>query len=300
MPSLFSEPELLELAAGVYAVIQPDGSWCLSNSGIVAGPHGTLVVDTMATERRARRLHALVSSVSQVTLSPQTTTVLNTHHHGDHTFGNCVFAPDATIMAHEMTRENMVQAGLGLQQLWPAAEWGDIEVVLPGVTYQCSHAFDHLGAPARVDHLGPAHTPDDSVVFLPDQRVLYAGDIVMNGITPFCLMGSIAGSLHAIQSLRSYDAAVVVPGHGAVGGPEIFDETEAYLHWISGIAAAGHAAGLPVLDLARQTDLGRFAALGESERIVGNLARAYAEIDDAPAGAPIDVAAYFGQLIEYH
>jgi len=291
---------LLEIADGAYAVIQPDGSWCLSNSGIVAGANGTLVIDTMATERRARRLRALTQSVSRVAVCSRTTTVLNTHHHGDHTFGNCVFAADATIMAHELTRTNMADVGLGLQQIWPTAEWGDIEIVLPSVTYQRSHAFDHLGVRARADHLGPAHTPDDSVVFLPEQRVLYAGDIVMNGITPFCLMGSIAGSLRAIQSLRGYDAAIVVPGHGDVGGPEILADAEAYLRWIADIAATGHAAGLSVLDLARQTDLGRFAAWGESERLVGNLARAYAEIDGAPPGAPIDVPTYFAQLIEYH
>jgi len=226
--------------------------------------------------------------------------VLNTHHHGDHTYGNCVFAPDATIVAHELTRTNMAEADLGLLRIWPTAEWGNIEVVLPSTTYQRSHTFDQLGVLARADHLGPAHTQDDSVVFLPEQKVLYAGDIVMNGLTPFCLMGSIAGSLRAIQSLRSYDAAVVVPGHGEVGGPELFNETEAYLRWIGEIAAAGHADGLSVLDLARQTDLGRFAALGESERLVGNLARAYAEIDGAPLGAPIDVPRYFAQLIEYH
>lgn len=299
-PPDFRDPRLSEIAAGVYAVIQPDGGWCLSNSGIVAGPDGTLVIDTMATERRARRLRDLTAAVSNVILSPRTAAVLNTHHHGDHTFGNCVFAPDTTIVAHELTRENMAKTGLGLRQIWPGADWGDIEVTLPSVVYQRSFAFDNLGIPARVEHLGPAHTPDDSVVFLPEHGVLFVGDIVMNGLTPFCLMGSITGSLRAIETLRGYDAATVVPGHGEASGPEIFDEAESYLRWVREIAAEGHAAGLPVLDLARQADLGRFAALGESERLVGNLARAYAELDGAAPGAPVDVPRHFAQLVEYH
>lgn len=291
---------MIEIAAGVYAVIQTDGSWCLSNSGIVVGPEGTLVIDTMATQRRARRLRELTSSVSRVPLRPGAASVLNTHHHGDHTYGNCVFAPDVTIVAHELTRANMAATGLALRDIWPAADWGDIEVVLPDVVYQQSFTFSALGTPVQVAHLGPAHTTDDSVVFLPEQRVLYVGDIVMNGLTPFCLMGSISGSLRAIESLRGYDAEVVVPGHGSVGGAELLDEADSYLRWIGEVAATGRALGLSVLDLARQTDLGHFASLGESERLVGNLARAYAELGGVAPGAPIDVPAYFAQLIEYH
>jgi cyclase len=292
----FGEPDLVDIAHGVYAAIQYDGGWCLSNAGIIATPPRTIVVDTTATERRARGLRDLVRRVAP---NP-TLMVVNTHHHGDHTFGNFVFAPDATILAHEQTLEHMSRIGLGLRDFWPDADWGGIELTLPDVTYRDRFAFDGPGPMVEVVHVGPAHTPDDSVVHLPERRVLFAGDVVMSGATPFCMMGSVTGSLRAIERLRALGAETVVPGHGPPGGPELFDVAEDYLRWIQRTAAAGHAAGLDPLDLARQTDLGEYAELGESERLVGNLARAYLELEGAVPGVPIDVPKVFGQIVEYH
>ncbi|MFE6820792.1 MBL fold metallo-hydrolase, partial [Streptomyces sp. NPDC057675] len=79
-------PRTEELAPGVYAYIQPDGGWCVSNSGVLIGDDGVTVVDTTATEDRARALRAAVGALSPAPVR----LVVNTHFHGDHTFGNAV------------------------------------------------------------------------------------------------------------------------------------------------------------------------------------------------------------------
>ena len=89
-------------------------------------------------------------------------------------------------------------------------------------------------------YVGPAHTTNDVVAWIPSRGILFAGDVVMSGVTPFCLQGSISGSLAAVERLRALDANTVVAGHGPVGGPEILDGTESYLRWLSGVAKAGH------------------------------------------------------------
>lgn len=285
---------LVEVADGVYAYIQPDGGWCLSNAGVIGDGSGTAVVDTAATHARALRLRQAVAS-----LTPHAPdVVINTHHHGDHTFGNQVFA--GPVVAHELARREMAESGLGLTQLWPDVEWGEITLKLPSVTFRDELTL-HVGQ-LRVEliHVGPAHTSNDTVVWIPDRGVLFVGDVAMAGATPFCLMGSVQGSLDALARLRELTPQVVVPGHGPVSGPEVFDRNEAYLRWLQRLAEEGERAGVPPLELARQTDLGEFVGLSDSERLVANLRRAYAERTTLPLGAPLDVLRSFEEMVEFH
>lgn len=289
-------PVLTEVAEGVHVHVQPDGGWCLNNSGVVVDGEDVLVVDTAATERRARALRAAVGELTDAPVR----TVVNTHFHGDHTFGNFVFRPEAVVVAHERARAEAEHGGLHMSGLWPDVDWGSLRVELPTVTYRERMTL-HVGAlRAELLHPGVAHTGGDTVVWLPERSVLFTGDLVMNGVTPFCLMGSVRGSLRALRWLRSFGARTVVPGHGQVGGPELFDRDEAYYRWVQRLAADGVRRGVPPLALARETDLGDFADLVDPERLVGNLHRAYAEERGEPDGGPLDVVAAFHEVVEYH
>lgn len=288
--------EVTEVAPGVHAHLQLDGSWCLSNAGVIADGGEALVVDTAATEHRARQLKATVESVA----GTAATTVVNTHFHGDHTFGNFVFRPEAEIVAHETARAEAAAAGLGMRGLWPEVRWGDVELALPTKTYS-GHAELRVGG-LRVEllHPGPAHTRGDTVVWLPRQSVLFAGDIVMSGATPFCLMGSVSGSLRTVAWLRELRPRTIVSGHGPVGGPELLDVTEAYLKWVQRLAEDGVRRGLSPLAVARGADLGGFRTLLDPERLVGNLHRAYAELRGEPEGSELDVLAIFHEMVDFH
>jgi cyclase len=290
--------ELVEVADGVYAHVQAPGGWCLSNAGVILGPDGAVVVDTLATEARSRELLATVDD-----LAPgPARTVVNTHHHGDHVFGNQLYGRAATVVAHERARQEMAETGLALTGLWPDVEWGDIELRLPTVTFPDRLTL-HVGErPAELIHVGPAHTTNDVVVWLPDDEVLFAGDVVLAGCTPFNLMGSIAGALDAVARLQQLGASTVVCGHGPVTGPEVFDQTVAYLRWVQGLAAEGAAQGMTPLQVTREADLSEVAHLVDPERIVGNLHRAFAELgpDSGPLGRPLDVVAIFGEMVEFN
>lgn len=289
--------ELTEVADGVHAFVQPDGGWCLNNAGLVGGDDGRAVlVDTAATEARARRLR---EQVLRVTGTPPRTLV-NTHFHGDHTFGNHLF-PEAVVVAHERTRSDMAAAGLHLTSLWPDVCWGDIELALPEVTFRDALTLHAGGVRVELLHLGPAaHTTNDTAVWLPGQRVLFTGDLVMSAVTPFCLMGSVSGSLDALERMRRLDPLVVVPGHGPVGGPEVLDANEAYFHWLRDLARQGLADGATPLELARATGPGPFDRLLDAERLVPNLHRAYAEERGAAPGEALDVPALFREMTAYH
>ncbi|SNQ47158.1 Cyclase [Frankia canadensis] len=277
--STFTGPvRLCELADGVHAFLQPDGGWCLNNAGLLVGGGTAVLVDTAATEARASRLREL--AVTAAGAIPRV--VVNTHAHGDHTFGNGVF-PEALVVGHEGTRAEAERAGLHLTTLWPDVEWGKIEVVLPQATFRDPIAARLGGHDIELHSFASAHSASDTVVWLPGRRVLFAGDLVLSGVTPFVLTGSISGLRAALGRLREFDAATVVPGHGPVGGPELFDQTERYLGWLTELARAGIAAGLTPLQAARDADLGEFAGLIDSERLAPNLHRAYVDLGAEPA-----------------
>ena len=140
----------------------------------------------------------------------------------------------------------------------------------------------------------------DVIVWIPEPRVLIAGDMIFNQGTPFALGGSIRGWLDALETLRALDAETIVPGHGPVCGPEAIDDVAAYLRFIQETAQAGFEAGVGPLELARETDLGLFGELHDSERLVGNLHRAYSELRGEPLGAAIDAATAFQEMIAFN
>lgn len=96
--------------------------------------------------------------------------------------------------------------------------------------------------------------------------------------------------------LRSLDAETVVPGHGPITDPSAYDATERYLRFVAEVAEEGHGKRLSPLEAARAADLESFAELRESERLVANPHRAYAELDGLPEGSPLDPATVFADM----
>ena len=125
-------PRAVEVSDGIYAYLQPDGSWYLNNTGFLTGRHGVISIDTCSTERRTR---AYLDAIAAVSRQP-VRTLVNTHHHGDHTYGNCLL-PGATIVGQARCRDEVIASGppanLGI---WTEVDWGDLEVAPPFLTFE--------------------------------------------------------------------------------------------------------------------------------------------------------------------
>jgi cyclase len=297
--SVPGRPEVHEVSAGIYAYIQPDGTWWINNTGFLVGPQGVISIDSCSTERRTL---AYQDAIAAVTAAP-VRTVVNTHHHGDHTFGNCLF-PGAAIVAHERARAEAIAFGPPRDlPFWDGPDWGDLALDPPFVTFTDEIALYSGDLRARVRYAGTAaHTTNDSIVWIPERSVLFSGDLIFNGGTPFVLMGSVSGTIEVLEGVvRPLGAQTVVPGHGAIfSGPGPIDATLDYLRFVQDVAARGHGAGLSPLQAALEADLGRFAGWADPERIAGNLHRAYAELDGAPPGAAIDILAALADMVAYN
>ena len=253
-------PELIEVADRVFAYVQPDGSWYINNTGFVVGRSGVISIDACSTERRTRAYLDRIASVSPAPV----TMLVNTHHHGDHTYGNSLFG-GAVIIGHENCRTAMIATGLlGNTGIWDPVDWGDLTLAPPVLTFTDRIRLWPDDHPLDVSFAGQAaHTTNDALVWLPEHQVLFCGDL----LGPPCdhqLIGVMAG----------------------------------YMEFVLATAAKGIAAGLSPLELARETDLGEYAGWLDSERIVGNLHRAYADL--GAAGPDVDVLAAFRDMVDYN
>ena len=289
--------QAVEVSEDVYAYVQHDGSWWINNTGFLVGSRGVVSIDASSTTARTRAYLDTIATVSDRPVR----TLINTHHHGDHTFGNYLF-PSATIVGQERSRAAIQAWGLPRSApYWTEVEWGDVELAPPFLTFDESVTVYVDELRCEVRHLGlPAHTDNDAIVWLPERKVLFSGDLLFNGVTPFVVQGSVGGMLETLAEVERLGAEVIVPGHGPVCGPEVIGYVTSYLRFVQDVATQGVAAGIPPLEAALDADLGEFADLLDRERIVGNLHRAYAEERGEPWGAPLDAAGALDDMVTFN
>lgn len=283
------------MSDGVFAYVQLDGSWGLNNTGFFVGRDGVVVIDTCFTERRSRAFLDAVRSVTDRRLR----TLVNTHHHGDHTHGNWLL-PEATIVGHHLCRDAVLTTGHAASGLFPGVDWGEIPITPPFLTFEDRMKIFVDDLAVELTFMGPAHTTNDVAAWVADRRLLFSGDLVFNGGTPFVVMGSVSGSIAAVERLQQLDAETIVPGHGDVCGPEIFRDQLDYLRFVQALARDAVATGTSALDAARAADLGRFGEWHDPERIVGNLHRAMAEENGLAPGGDLDILTAIAEMITYN
>jgi glyoxylase-like metal-dependent hydrolase (beta-lactamase superfamily II) len=229
-----SAPEpatIVLLAEGVYALITGGDP----NTGFIVGERGVIVIDARATPTLA---HETVAAIRQVTDKPIRYLVL-THYHAVRVLGASGIGAEH-IIAHRGTRDLIVERG---QQDFESEArrfprlFQDIQSV-PGLThpdiwYETSMTLDMGNREVQLLWLGRGHTEGDTAVWLPSERVLFAGDLVEASAAPYCGDAFIQDWVGTLQGVRGLGARKVVPGRGAAAEGEgvgrAIDETQAYL-----------------------------------------------------------------------
>ena len=199
----------------------------ISNAAFVVTPAGVVVIDALGSPELARRL---LAEIGKVTKKPIHTVVL-THYHADHIYGLQVFKDSgARIVAHAAAREYLTSdtARLRLeasrQDLWPWVD--DTTRLVPADEWLTQDKTLTVGG-VRFDiqPVGPSHTAEDLVVYLPQQKVLFAGDLVFRNRIPFVGQADSRHWIEAMQSLLKFDTHWVVPGHGPISNDPKADMT---------------------------------------------------------------------------
>ncbi len=299
--------ELVEVAPHVHACVTEGTRLGQSNSGFV-DHGGGLVVDTFWDLPHTRRLIAHYASVNP----EPARRVLNTHHNGDHCWGNQLFlaaeiyghrecaarftteaSPELFVQLCEMDEPPPSLAGFvdGLR----AFDFRGIELTPPTHLLDGDDVLDLDGTRVELLYVGPAHTAGDVVAWLPDEGVLFTGDVLFHQCTPIGWEGSFARWVAALERLEALQPDVVVPGHGPVCGVDGLVGLREYLVYVRREAEVHHAAGRTTLEAAELIDLAPFAGWAEPERLAFQVYRAYREFDGVAWDAPFDTGKVFGE-----
>lgn len=210
------------LGPGAYAVEgqsalgSPQNQNFISNAGFVITSAGVVVVDGLGSPTLARRL---LAHIRQLTPLP-VTHVIVTHYHADHIYGLQVFqAQGAKVLAHGAAREYL-HSDTAQQRLAVSREelapWVDAQTRLVPADEWLSGSHDLVVGDTQfqIRPVGPAHTPEDLVVYVPRLKLLFAGDLVFRGRIPFVGQANSRQWIAALDTLLGFGAQVVVPGHG--------------------------------------------------------------------------------------
>jgi len=232
------------LADGVHAAIAVDGGAAISNAGIVDLGDYTVVFDSFLTQQAAMDLCAAAECLT----GSRVEYVINSHYHNDHIRGNQVFT-QARIVATSKTREwiaakgeedmrldsedapkelQALETGQDATMQHEIATWTGyyrgimeslptLELRLPNLTFDTKMVFHGTHRSAEAVTYGGGHTESDAILYLPDERIAFLGDLLFAKTHPWLARGDPAELVRILEKVETLGLEIVVPGHGPVG-----------------------------------------------------------------------------------
>jgi len=223
---LSAEPEVVKLAEGVYGFIGKEGA---ANSGFVVTEEGVIVIDTQGPKDLALRLKKKIRETTDKPILY----VINTHFHGDHTYGNQYFKEAKEIIAHENTKKNLIEKDKEnrdqFKRFFGEKSLEGFELTLPTKTIKDTFTLQAGGKTIKLAYLGKGHTDGDIIIYLPAERVIFGGDLLYKDRLPWLGDAYISEWIETLDKLKVFDAGIYVPGHGGVGDFDILLNLQHYL-----------------------------------------------------------------------
>lgn len=282
-------PKVVKINERVYALLGPLGvpskhnQGYMVNSTVIIGDQGVILVDSGASDEVGSHLR---QAVAKLTPKP-VTHVINTHHHGDHVLGNIVFK-EAEVISSEICREMVNKTG----DEWVALVESLIGRKLPN-TRPVPATVTFAGENSRVERtlqgvklvfwVPPgSHSVGDMMVYLPDDKVLVGGDILVNRTIPVMRDALIKNWVGALEMVQGFDATTIVPGHGPLMTKADAARLQRQMAGFYAGVEAGYKKGLSDSETRKTLDVKEWKKLeGFEANIGGNVNRAYLEIEQA-------------------
>jgi glyoxylase-like metal-dependent hydrolase (beta-lactamase superfamily II) len=173
-----------------------------------------------------------------------------------------------------------------------------VELVLPTTLFDTRYELDLDGTEVHLIYVGPCHQVGDTIIHVPKERVVFAGDVVFRQCTPMGWTGSFEKWFQCLDLIIQLKPEAIVPGHGPVCGIEGVTELKAYLQYVRDESKTCFDAGLPALEAAKRIEFGPYAEWRAPARLYMNVERAYREFRNDPPDAPWDTAATFDAIYQ--
>jgi glyoxylase-like metal-dependent hydrolase (beta-lactamase superfamily II) len=211
-------PEFRKLAKDVYAFLQPP-LICYSSAGVLIGNRDVIVVDSLTN---AAMTQSLLTEIRRVTDKP-IRFLINTHSHFDHVYTNHLF-PEATVISTHRGREEtkanrkvQVKHDALFAKLFSDVDLRGGRYTLQDVSFSGSLSFYQGEREVRLIELGVGHSESDVVVHLPGEKIVFCGDVFMNGMPPLPGEGHVTQTIAHYKAIEALEAEIYVAGHGYPG-----------------------------------------------------------------------------------
>ena len=302
-----------DIGNGLYGYVQPDGTWGWSNAGLVTSRGEALLVDTLMSVPLTR---TMLEDFARVDGGERIGKVVNTHANPDHFFGNGV-VEGAEIISTAKTREEMSEfnpralANLAdnYENMGEAGEFlfetmgrtfdfsGVDELTLPTTTFDDRLTIAVGDKTVELTDLGPAHTKSDTIAFVPEDRVVFTGDLLFNEGHPIIWTGPMSNWIAACEFIEALDPEVVVPGHGPICDVQAVRNMRSYFEHLRDEARGRFEAGMDWRQAARDIPMKEYSHWTDPERVVANVYSLYRQWNPEMENAPPPVL--FAEMNRY-
>ncbi len=279
-------PTIVKVNDRIYALLGPmemptrQNQGYMVNSVLVIGATGAIVIDTGLSDEIGAMLAGHFSKLTNKPIN----FVINTHHHGDHTLGNAAF-PGAKFLSSEQCRKLMLEDGptwISILESINQRKYPNTKIIAADATYPSNSHTELTLAGIRMVFWVPeaAHTIGDMMIWLPDDQVLLAGDVLVNQVTPSFRDAKLKQWIQTLGEVQNLPIKTIVPGHG----PLMSKQEAATMHQrmvslYEGITA-GVKEGLTDSEIRQKLDLTEWKKLHNfNEQMGNNINKAYLEIE---------------------
>jgi glyoxylase-like metal-dependent hydrolase (beta-lactamase superfamily II) len=208
------EAKTIKVLENVYTITAGDG--VDSNTTFIITKEGVIVIDTRPTPTEAKKV---LVEIRKLTALPIVYTI-NTHYHGDHTFGNQVFKNSKTIIAHKNVRNKLVESGqehLSLFKTFGLPGINEVEITPPNIIYEKEMEIWLGGYRLQLLYHGKGHTDGDTIIYIDQLRTVITGDLVFNKKVPYMADSYIDDWISSLKYIELLKNETVIPGHGPIG-----------------------------------------------------------------------------------
>lgn len=301
---------LHQLNNGCWAWVLPNGSWGLSNAGLIVDGNQCLAVDTLYDKKHTREM--LDAYKAAIPAARDIGTLVNTHANGDHYFGNELLqgsriiasraaAEDMPIMTPAMRAdalrrwEELGDAGKMLHEvLAPNWDFDDTVLTLPTEVFEERMSLKVGDKPIELYNVGPAHTRGDVLVHVPKDRVCYTGDILFADAHPVIWDGPVDNWIRACDLILSWDVETIVPGHGPVCDKSAVRGLRHYFEYLQTEVRKCWDAKLSEQEAIAALTFDPFRGWLDPERVIINVNTLYREYRKDTS--PRDILDLYGQM----
>ena len=215
LPLTFADKaKTIKVLKNVYTITSGDG--IDSNTTFIITKEGVIVIDTRPTPTEAKKV---LVEIRKLTALPIVYTI-NTHYHGDHTFGNQIFKNSKTIIAHKNVRNRLIESGqehLSLFKTFGLPGIDEVEITPPNIIYEKEMEIWLGGYRLQLLYHGKGHTDGDTIIYIDQLRTVITGDLVFNKKIPYMADSYIDDWIASLKYIELLKNETVIPGHGPIG-----------------------------------------------------------------------------------